>query len=81
MIPGTASNTTRFASPRYGRDSISGYLNRVNDDNFAFPVDQARLDDRLPSGELVLTVEVEGAVTAYRLDRIGDDAVNDQVVG
>ena len=81
LVTGTVSNPARFASPRYGGDSFSGYQNRVNDNNFAFPVDPAKLDGRLPSGELVLTVEAEGAVTAYPLDRIGDDAVNDQVGG
>ena len=81
LLIGTASNPTRFASPRYSGDPFSGYQDRVNDNNFIFPVDQAKLDDRLPSGELVLTVEVEGGVTAYPLDRIGDDTVNDQVGG
>ena len=81
LITGTASLPARFASPRYGGDSFSGYQDLVNDNNFAFPVDQAKLDDRLPAGELVLTVEVENAVTAYPVDRIGDAAVNDQVGG
>ena len=38
-----------------------------------------KLDNRLLSGDVVLTVEVDDAVTAYPLDRIGDAAVNDQV--
>ena len=41
--------------------------------------DREKLDQRLSSGELILTVEVGDAVTAYPLDRIGSAAVNDQV--
>ncbi len=79
LITGTASSPTQFASRGYGRDSFSGYQERVNDDKFAFPVDEDKLDDRLPSGELVLTVEVGDDLTAYPLERLGDAAVNDQV--
>jgi len=79
LLTGTATNPTRFTTPRYSGGTFSGFQDRVNDDNFAFPVDTDKLDNRLLSGDVVLTVEVDDAVTAYPLDRIGDAAVNDQV--
>ncbi len=79
LLIGTATNPTRFTTPRYSGGIFSGFQDRVNDDNFAFPVDTDKLDNRLLSGDVVLTVEVDDAVTAYPLDRIGDAAVNDQV--
>jgi hypothetical protein len=79
LITGTAGSPIRFASQRYGGNPFSGYRERINDNQFVFPVDQAKLDDRLPPGELVLTVEVGDDVTAYPLERLGDAAVNGQV--
>ena len=65
-----------FADRRYGRGFSKGYQDRINDERFVFPVDEQKLDDRLPSGEIVLTVEVGGAAVAFPLGRIGDAAVN-----
>jgi hypothetical protein len=81
VLTGTIGSPTRFSSPRYHGGIFSGYQDRVNEDDFAFPVDSDKLDNRLLSGELVLTVEVGDAVTAYPLERIGDAAVNDWVGG
>ncbi len=60
---------------------MGDYQKRINEDRFVFPVDSDRLDDRLPSGEIVLTVEAGGAVTAFPLGLIGSGAVNHQVGG
>ena len=70
-----------FADRRYGRGFSKGYQDRINDERFVFPVDEQKLDDRLPSGEIVLTVEVGGAAVAFPLGRIGDAAVNHNVGG
>ena len=74
-------NERLFADNRYGRGFSSGFQDRINDDQFAFPVDETLLDDRLSSGEIVLTVEVDGAVVAFPLGRISDGAVNHNVGG
>jgi hypothetical protein len=66
---------------RYHGGIFSGYQDWVNEDDFAFPVDSDKLDNRLLSGDLVLTVEVGDVVTAYPLERIGDATVNDRVGG
>ncbi len=58
---------------------FSGYAQRVNDKEFAFPVSEENLDDRLPAGEVVLTAEVRESVTAYPLGPLGNAAVNDRV--
>ena len=81
MLTGTAASPTRFASARYGRGIFDGYQDRVNQERFAFPVDQDKLDRRLPSGAVVLTAEFDGAVTAYPLELLGNAAVNDLVGG
>ena len=81
LLTGTAEAPTAFASSRYGRDSSRGYQERINENRFHFPVDRSRLDDRLPSGEIILTVEVADEVTAFPLGLIGDGAVNHQVGG
>ena len=70
-----------FADSRYGRGFSKDYQDRINDKRFVFPVDEQKLDDRLPSGEIVLTVEVGGAAVAFPLGRIGDAAVNHGVGG
>ena len=81
LLAGTANDPTLFFSTAFQRDPFSGLQDQVNRDRFSFPVDEDRLDRRLQSGELVLTVEVGDAATAYPLDRIGDAAVNDQIGG
>ena len=68
-----------FADSRYGKGFSAGYQDRINDDRFVFPVDGNRLDDRLPSGGIVLTVEVDEAAVAFPLGLIGDAAVNHHV--
>ena len=69
LLAGTANDPTLFSSTAFQRDPFSGLQDQVNMDRFPFPVDEDRLDRRLQSGELVLTVEV------------GDAAVNDQIGG
>ena len=83
LLTGTSDspNESLFADSRYGRGFSAGYQDRINDDRFVFPVDENKLDDRLPSGEIVLTVEVDDAVVAFPLGRIGDAAVNHIVGG
>ena len=68
-----------LANSRYGRGLSQGFQDRINDDQFVFPVDENKLDDRLPSAEIVLTVEVYDAAVAFPLGRIGDAAVNHSV--
>ena len=46
-----------------------------------FPVDESKLDDRLQDGEIVLTVEIDDAVTAFPLGLIGDGVANHHVAG
>ncbi len=72
---------TLFARPSYGNGFGSGYQEIVNSEQFAFPVDKEKLDGRLSAGELVLTVESGGAMTAFPLGVIGDGAVNAEVGG
>ena len=81
LLTGIAGNPSLFASNRYGRGFPESYKDRIANDRFVFPVHRDLLDSRLSSGELVLTVEVAGAVTAYPLEKIGDAAVNDRVGG
>ena len=65
---------TLFARTSYG--------NRiVNNEQFAFPVDKEKLDGRLPAGEMVLTVETGGAMTAFPLTAIGEGGINAEVGG
>ncbi len=56
-----------FAAPRYGNGFSSGYQDRINDGQFAFPVDAERLDGRLSAGEIVLNVENEGEAKVFPL--------------
>ena len=53
----------------------------MNDEQFAFPVDKEKLDGRLPAGEMVLTVETGGAMTAFRVTAIGEGGINAEVGG
>ena len=79
LLTGTAQSPSRFASDRYSRGFGDGYQDEVNQGSFFFPVDEEKLDRRLPSGEIVLTVEVGDQVTAFPLGLIGDAAVNHRV--
>ena len=81
LLVGVEGSPNRFNGSRYAQGFSDGYKERIDQNGFIFPVDQAKLDQRLQSGDLVLTVEVDDAVTAYPLDRIGRAAVNDQVGG
>ena len=81
LLAGIANDPNLFSSTAFQRDPFVGYQDQVNRDRFLFSVDEDRLDRRLQSGELVLTIEVGDAATAYPLDRIGDAAVNDQIGG
>jgi hypothetical protein len=62
---------TLLASAAYGNGFGSGYQDRINNGQFAFPVDEDKLDGRLAAG----------AVTAFPLGEIGDGAVNAEVGG
>lgn len=81
VLTGFADAPNLFGSSQYGRKFSGSYQDRINNDRFAFPVDEALLDDRLSSGEIVLTVEVGDAAVAYPLGVIGSGAVNDDVGG
>lgn len=70
-----------FAGSAYGNGFGQGYQDRIDNGQFAFPVDQEKLDERLSAGEIVLTVEAGGAVTAFPLGVIGEGAVNAEVGG
>ncbi len=69
LITGAEGAENHFTRARYGNGFDSGYQDRVNDGRFAFPVDEDKLDGRLPAGEIVLTVE--GATSRYPLDHRG----------
>lgn len=79
VLRGTVSDTDRFTSRRYQRGLPAEYQTRINREQFAFPVDTGLLDDRLPAGEIVVTVEIGEGAKAYPLGLIGDGAVNDSV--
>ena len=83
LLTGMSDSPMRssFADGRYGRGFSADYQRRINDNQFVFPVDDSKLDARLPSGEIVLTVEVGDAAVAFPLGRIGDTAVNHNVGG
>jgi hypothetical protein len=75
---------TQFAATRYSSGFGSGYQDRINNGQFAFPVDEDKLDDRLSAGEIVLIVETSktgDAAMAFPLGVIGDSAVNADVGG
>ena len=79
LLTGIEGSPTMFNSRRYSRGFGGDYQGRINDEQFIFPVDEKKLDRRLSAGEIVLTVEVGGEVTAFPLDIIGDGVVNHQV--
>ena len=81
LITGTESLPSLFTAVRYAGGFGSGYQDRINRGQFAFPVDEDKLDGRLSAGEIVLTVETGGGVTAFPLGVIGDSAVNAAVGG
>ncbi len=70
-----------FAGDAYGNDFGAGYQDRINAEQFAFPVNEDRLDRRLSAGEMVLTVESDGGATAFPLGEIDNAAVNAAVGG
>ena len=81
VLTGIARAPEVFADRRYSRGLSAGFQERTNDRDFVFPVDERKLDDRLLDGELVLTVEIDDAVTVFPLGLIGDGVVNHQVAG
>ncbi|MCH8316698.1 MAG: DUF3179 domain-containing protein, partial [Planctomycetes bacterium] len=81
LLTGFAGAPDRFGSSQYGRKFSGGYQQQINNDRFAFPVDEAKLDDRLSSGEIVLTVEVGESAVAFPLGVIGNGAANGDVGG
>ena len=72
---------TLFTGAAYGNGFGSGYQDRINNEQFAFPVDKDKLDGRLSAGEIVLTVEIGDAVTAFPLGDIDGGAINGEVGG
>ena len=68
-----------FSSRRYSRGFGGDYQSRINDEKFIFSANEKKLDPRLSAGEIVLTVEVGGEVTAFPLEIIGDGVVHHQV--
>jgi hypothetical protein len=81
LLTGFSGAPTAFADGRYRWGISGGYQDRINEERFVFPVDTDKLDHRLSSGEIVLTVEVGDAATAFPLGLIGDGAVNHDVGG
>ena len=79
LLAGTAGSPTAFTSSRYSRGFPAGFQERINRGLFPFPVDEDKLDGRLPLGEIVLTVEVGEEATAFPLGLIGDGAANSRV--
>ena len=69
-----------FGNP-YARDPFAGYAERVNRGQFAFPVTDEKLDDRLRPGDMVYAVQVGDAHKAYRLTDRRDEVINDEVDG
>ena len=53
----------------YTRDVFGTYAGSVNRGNFAFPVDDALLDERLLPGTRMLAVERNNSVTAFALNQ------------
>ena len=75
---------TQFAAARYSSGFGSGYQDRINKGQFAFPVDEDKLDGRLSAGEIVLIVEAGetgDSALAFPLGVIGDSAANADVGG
>ena len=65
----------------YASDPFSNLLDGVDKGYFGFPVSADKLDDRLPYGEMVISVEVNSAVKVYPLQLIGDGTVMDEIGG
>jgi len=76
---GVTGRTGDHVCNRYGSGFGSGYQDRINNEQFAFPVDAEKLDGRLTAGEIVLTVEIDEEAKAFPLGVIGDSAVNSEV--
>ncbi len=72
---------TLFDGASYGNSFGNGYQDRINNEQFAFPVDRDKLDGRLSAGEIVLTVEIGDAVTAFPLGDIDGGAIDGEVGG
>ena len=81
VLVGTARDPERFTGRQYQSGLPANYQRQINRGQFAFPVDQSRLDPRLSAGEIVVTVEIGTGAKAYPLGLIGDGAVNDSVAG
>jgi len=65
----------------YASSAVRGLVSYLNGGSFPFPVTEAAADDRLPAGELVLGVEIDGETPAYPIACLGDDAINDELGG
>ena len=65
LLVGTADSPVKFSSRSYGQDFPPGFKERIDGDQSLFPVDSYLRDRCLGSGDLVLTVEVDGSDTAY----------------
>ena len=65
----------------YDRDPFVGFADRVNRGQFAFPVSEEKLDDRLRPGDKVIGIQVGESHKAYSLTGRPDEAINDEVGG
>ena len=70
-----------FSGNPYDRDPFAGYDSRVNQGQFAFPVDRGKLDSRLRLGDRVLAVQLGDSHKAYLLTGRPNEAINDEVAG
>ena len=69
---------TQFAAARYSSGFGSGYQDRIKKGQFAFPVDEDKLDGRLSAGEIVLIVEAGetgDSALAFPLGVIGGEPI------
>jgi hypothetical protein len=65
----------------YGNDIFAGYDDFLDSGNFAFPVSEASLDNRLSPGAKVLAVQIGDEVRAYPLSGTGMFALMDTLNG
>lgn len=65
----------------YDRDPFVGFVDRVNRGQFAFPVSEEKLDDRLRPGDKVIGIQVGESHKAYPLTGRPDEVINDEVGG
>ena len=65
----------------YDRDPFAGFVDRVNRGQFAFPVSEEKLDDRLRHGDMVIAIQIGESHKAYPLTNRPDEAINDEVGG